>query len=203
MKERPILFSAAMVRALLNSTKTQTRRVFSPYMLKLMDAAAELGEVSHFLNAPKLEPNDLSYIEGFCPYGGVGDRLWVKETFSAHGSFGTAGRIVYRADIPDGREPNRMHWKPSIFMPRAASRISLEIVRVQVERLNTISEADALAEGCAIDKGHVYAVAGAEYFGHRTAVGCYMTLWGQINGPGSWAINPWVWVVEFKKVSCP
>jgi hypothetical protein len=189
-----------MVRALLAGQKTQTRRVFSPYTQKLFRAAASLGECSSFMDEGKLHENDTPYVLDFCPYGAPGDCLWVKETFSAHGAFSDAGRKAYRADFPDGKEPHGLHWTPSIFCTRKASRITLEITAVRVERLNDISEADALAEGCAIDAGHVFKVRGAEHFGHRTAVGCFQTLWAMINGAGSWSVNPWVWVIEFKRV---
>jgi hypothetical protein len=126
--------------------------------------------------------------EGFrCPYGEPGARLWVRETFTAHGAFGTDGRIAYRADASGGKEPHGLNWKPSIFMPRKASRITLEIVGVRVERLQDISERDAIAEGVERD-----AMCGP--------CSWYQMIWEKINGKGSWAKNSFVWVLEFKRI---
>ncbi len=184
MKDRPILFSAPMVRAILAGHKTQTRRIVK---LPLIDP--DFGcEIAGCETASVLRQSP-----SICPHGQPGDRLWVKETFSAYGCFGVDGRIVYRADIPDGKQPNGLHWKPSIFMPRKASRIKLGITDVKVERLQDISEADALDEGCPGD---------CEYHGHPTqkCSDWYRILWESINGPGSWAANPWVWVITFTRV---
>lgn len=134
-----------------------------------------------------------------CPYGQEGDRLWVKETFGVNSQ---PGVYSYRADWCDGvKHVNK--WKPSIFMKREASRITLEIVRVRVERLQFISQSEALAEGI-----HRFEVNECEYFHWRkeapteehftSAVMAYRDLWHSINGPESWAANPWVWVIEFK-----
>lgn len=218
-KERPILFSAPMVRALLAGNKTQTRRLLSAYDEKFLRCAAEAGEISDFLSWGSPEDNDHSYIEDVCRLGKAGDRLWVKETFSAHGAFGTDGRIVYRADIPSGEEPHGLRWTPSIFMPRKASRITLEITAVRMERLQRISEEDAGAEGVtptrfgcdfasgasgAIDSLSAPAV-GMEFpgYGQLTRITpynrrAYHELWGEINGHDSWDRNPWVWVITFK-----
>jgi hypothetical protein len=198
MKERPILFSAPMVLALLAGTKTQTRRAFSPRMEKLMRAAAAMGEVSHFLDEGSMQPNDLDYVRSFCPYGQPGDRLWVRES---HWWFKdecdhetgyyppalTADDVEYRAD----GESKRHGWRPSIHMPRWASRILLEITSVRVERLQDISEADALAEGVP----HSLNLPGGRFAREN-----FEHLWWTINGDGSWESNPWVWVVEFKRV---
>jgi hypothetical protein len=128
-----------------------------------------------------------------CPFGAVGDQLWVRETFA--GDYGCG--FIYAADHPnsdirkgdlDDGEQTLRRWTPSIHMPRDASRITLEIVGVRVERLNDISEADAMAEG--VTKGPLDPW-------QSTA---FMRLWESINGPESWAANPWVWVLEFKKV---
>lgn len=141
MKERPILFSGPMVHALLDCTKTQTRRVVKHIPM--------LGEPISWCSAARAENPGWVHIVGdyrkFCPYGTPGDRLWVKETFSANGAFGDNGRVSYRADIADGKEPHGLHWKPSIFCTRKASRITLDVTAVRVERLNDISEADAKA----------------------------------------------------------
>lgn len=185
MKERPILFSAPMVRALLAGTKTQTRRVaknlpheseyepglFSMMVVrdgKLMEATGGVG---------MLKP--------LCPYGQPGDRLWVRETWTEW-----EGTFLYRADF-EGCEV-AWKWTPSIHMPRKSSRITLEVTAVRVERLQDISEEDAKAEGAG---GERYIGQGFDHCVHREA---YRTLWNDINGPGSWDANPWVWVVEFK-----
>jgi len=142
MKERPILFSAAMVNAILSGRKTQTRRVVKPMSRKAG------GEYTGWV-LPEYRTD--------CPYGQPGDRLWVRETFGSmiRNVGGTPHeKLAYRADDPnavmcyssEGMEVP-IKWKPSIHMPRWASRITLEIVSVRVERLNEISEQDAIAEG--------------------------------------------------------
>lgn len=190
MPERPILFSAPMVRALLADTKTQTRRVVNPL------TADRINHCPGFLE-------DLLYVS--CPYGQPGDRLWVRE---AHWWFKdehdpvtgyfppklTAEDVEYRADGDDGRKV----WRPSIHMPRWASRITLEITGVRVERMQDISEADALAEGIRLLNGR-YTFNGGMHES-RTARDSFRALWESINGAGSWDANPWVWVVEFKRV---
>jgi hypothetical protein len=154
MKERPIIFSDAMVRAILDGTKTQTRRIVKPPLEQNTPAVA-------------------------CPYGKPGDWLWVRETWAEQ-----AGDVIYRAT--DTTE--RKLWKPAIFMPRWASRITLEIESIRVERLQDCSRADAMAEG---------------YPAKNMADGpdpleWYATLWNNINGLGSWDANPWVWVISFR-----
>lgn len=140
-----------------------------------------------------------------CPYGQPGDRLWVRETFSAHGAFGDAGRIKYRADFDDGKEPHGLHWKPSIFCTRKASRITLEVASVRVERLKCISEENAKAEGALFHDGRPIGHHGWRHdvnhsYVYESARESYMHLWQSINGAGSWAANPWVWVIEFRRV---
>lgn len=209
MKERPILFSGPMVRALIAGTKTQTRRLakFLPYHEGLNLQASSLVLGNYCTGSPKsgwvLRSKQGSCWTDrtkplHCPYGMPGDRLWVKETFSDHGAFGDTGRKAYRADIPDGKEPHGLHWKPSIFCTRAASRITLEVTAVRVERLNSISEADAIAEGVDIN-GAVGYVPASESMGPARYQ--YANLWSDINGAGSWDANPWVWVVGFRRVS--
>lgn len=179
--DRPILFSGAMVRALLAGTKTQTRRVVKP------DGKYRLDLVAPADGGPSR-----------CPYGAPGDRLWVRETWNTFE--GWAG-YFYAADDhsfgigadddPDHIAEHAVRWRPSIHMPRAVSRITLEITAVRVERLQDISEADAWAEGIPGDLLHR-----AQGWAPRA----YQFLWEQINGPGSWDANPWVWVVEFRRV---
>lgn len=162
LKERPILFSAPMVRAILDGRKTQTRRVAKP---------------------------DAKENEHKCPHGERRDRLWVRETFAP-----VSGGAIYRAD--GERQPGSCcgcAWKPSIFMPRVLSRITLEITEVRVQWLQEISEEDALAEGCSRWKG----VPGD---GEQSAVQAYVKLWDSINAKKHpWVSNPWVWAITFKQ----
>jgi hypothetical protein len=188
-KERPILMSAPMVRATLDDSKKQTRRAFSPYMLRLMECAIGVGECSDFLSEGKLHGNDLSYISDFCPYGQIGDRLWVKETYSQPG-----GKIHFRADEQvDHSEVFK--WRPSIFMFRYLSRILLKIEDVRVERLQDISAADCCAEGIP--------AADAQLGSDASWRLAYQRLWESINGPESWKANPWVWAITFKRIQFP
>ena len=216
MKERPILFSAAMVRAILEGKKTQTRRVVKPRKDLSFGCLLQPHELAGEVNAG-------DYMN--CPYGKPGDRLWVRETWCGqldsytsqliYNEDGNIYKCLYRADgehvvlddgdgftkhNKDGSEASP--WKPSIHMPRWASRISLEITGVRVERLNDINESDARAEG--ITDG------GCTNCGNPEPCGCaspspdardsFINLWEQINGPCSWIANPWVWAVEFRRV---
>ena len=189
------MFSAPMVRALLAGIKTQTRRVVkkSEFWPASTVRAAILETRG---TAMAVDAYRCTYgPEIKCPYGMPGDRLWVKET---HWRDDEDGAILYAANLDDCSVVDqnkhetgspRYNWKPSIFMPRAASRITLEVTGVRVERLQDISEADAQAEGI-----------------RETAPPLrdfrleYSDLWASINGDGSWHMNPWVWVIEFKVV---
>ncbi|TCK39684.1 hypothetical protein B0G84_5024 [Paraburkholderia sp. BL8N3] len=211
MKERPILFSGPMVRALLDGSKTQTRRVLKnqpPEDVSPITVAHYEPTVINWRGEE--EPGSVIFgaysADGEwgskCPYGEPGDRLWVRETF-AHMYRGNAAPEMRRDDdvvyCADGFTPDEYvygSWKPSIHMPRWASRITLEVTRVRVERLQDISDADAEAEG--ID--FLRRVPDAdETLAPRQL---FMCLWDSINesrGLG-WNANPWVWVVEFKKL---
>ena len=148
-----------------------------------------------------------------CPYGVPGDRLWVRETFAAPWGLdykfpGGESGIFYRADNRQDF-PDDGTWTPSIFMPRKLSRITLEIVNVRVERLQDISEADVIAEGVKTSIGsgmiegeicYQFTTSSAYIRGKTGAVMAYQDLWESLNGPGSWLKNPWVWVLEFKKL---
>ncbi len=207
--DRPILFSGPMVRALLAGTKTQTRRIVKPRpagdlrwggwitcsTTREDEGKAMWGEGDHLDRAHRVR----------CPYGQPGDRLWVRETF-AHTHLGD-GSGMYVFPVADPRTDYGGPWKPSIHMPRVASRITLEITEVRVERLQAISEADAKAEGITngehdpgIDKGGKpgWCYGQDKYAG--TPRHAYELLWESINGPGSWDATPWVWVVSFKRV---
>ena len=197
MKERPILFSAPMVRAILAGTKTQTRRVAK------LTASGHVKEPGGHRRWHPADP-DAAHA---CPYGQPGDRLWVRETW-AYGIHAMAakrdedGPFVYAADgTTQGRLCDR--WRQSIHMPRWASRITLEITSVRVERLHDISEADAIAEGCIQNPNGYYQGGPHKVIGLKqmaTAVRAYRDLWESINGPSSWDANPWIWVVEFRRV---
>lgn len=190
-KERGLIFNGEMVRAILDGRKTQTRRVLTPRQLRMIEAAASAGEC-YPLNSGQRHENSQSYYREWCPFGKTGDRIWVRETFNVD-PYGYS----YRADgdwIGDMKRNGAFgcdeKWTPSIHMPRWASRILLEITDIRVERLNDISECDAKAEGaptecCVIGDKH--------FLGFRS-------LWKTIYGEESWRANPWVWVIEFKRV---
>lgn len=224
MKERPILMNGAMVRAVLDGSKTQTRRV-----VKQLDPA--MGACTTGNDGL---PMPVCWAYGgpvlHCPYGKPGDRIWVRETWGviSHAwdeacnlidwapdrpataisemPFGQgyySGHVIYAADgafewsgDDDGDGDPRSAWHPSIHMPRRASRILLEIVSVRVERLNDCSDADARAEGTPGGHGVI-----PSYNYHATPSEHFSHLWESINGAGSWAANPWVWVIEFKRVA--
>lgn len=191
MKERPILMGAPMVRAILAGTKTQTRRVVKPPRNRPAFVLLDHGN-----GWWPYQSDDGMEHPYTCPYGKPGDRLWVREAFMHEpadycweASVSIPCRpasTVYRADFHESQPGEG--WKPSIHMPRSLSRILLEVTAVRVERLQEISEADAMAEGCYTDPA-------------CPAYDAYRSLWDQINGPSSWDANPWVWVVEFKRVT--
>ena len=195
MTDRPILFSAPMVRALLDGRKTQTRR-----MIKARgDCCLFDGSWS---DCYVLDPGNAEWRARSIRFA-VGDRLWVKETWRAHraydqyrpGLIGTESRIWYEAD---GRDNCDQHGKgrPSIFMPRWASRLTLVVTDVRVERLRTISEEDAQAEG--VDR-LVMDDSGAFYAGFPEGTyRCgFAGIWTHINGAEAWEANPWVVAVSF------
>lgn len=205
MKERPILFSKSMVRALLAGTKTQTRRICKPAMAHSLSHVVEVPdpqERGQVYNGTTFGDEEGS-IQFTSPYGGVRDRLWVRES---HWWFKdecdhetgyyppalTADDVEYRAD----GESKRHGWRPSIHMPRWASRILLEITAVRVERLQDISEQDAAAEGVATWAPGALSPESL----NADPSDQFRWLWCSINGPDSWGANPWVWVVEFKRV---
>lgn len=215
MKERPILFSGAMVRALLAGTKTQTRRVVKPQPRRV-DGGVPFGDAPAWAHA---EPGSAMMR---CPYGKPGDWLWVREAWQhsnhPYGPYDEDCMVFYRADFlddvhgPDGEKSPEGHyrtWRPSIHMPRTASRIVLEIKSVRVERLQDISEADAIAEG--IERADDFfdcrcwraydEPKGSDVVFPDDPIGSYASLWMSINGPGSWDANPWVWALEFRRLN--
>jgi hypothetical protein len=198
MTERPIIFSAPMVRAILAGTKTQTRRVMRDQPCKLLDY--NRGALSIRVRGAVYQAFSPEFPPVRCPYGQPGDRLWVREAWSRDEEDGS---LFYRADVGTGNEADDWQrniddgasgyrWKPSIHMPRWASRILLEVTCVRVERLHDISEADANAEGV---KHSLHLPGG------RFARENFAHLWWTIHGDGSWDANPWVWVVEFRKAT--
>ncbi|WP_205710763.1 hypothetical protein [Hydrogenophaga crocea] len=214
MIERPILFSAPMVRALLAGTKTQTRRVLKadvpPGAQRVIRPFAD-----ERLQWAATDPHDMEQGQLLlgdaprCPYGQPGDRLWVRENLAydserghyyAATELGTLGNpsgrtyVDYDNETPATGLPARSI--PSIHMPRWASRITLEVTGVRVERLQDISATDCWAEGIEEIRS-----AGDEHGDLRgSVVEDYQALWEDINGPGSWDANPWVWVVEFRRL---
>lgn len=189
-RERPILFSAPMVRAILSGAKTQTRRIVKP------DGKYRLDLVCPPDGGPSR-----------CPYGMPGDRLWVKEQTIKVEDRGWIGPVYTESDEgrqamdwgygepddPDHIPPHAIKRRPSLFMTRAMSRITLEVTEVRVERLQDISEADAMAEGAP------WGACGSPQEGSRKAG--FAKLWDSINGPNSWDANPWVWAINFKRLA--
>lgn len=192
MKARPMLMSAPMVRAILAGNKTQTRRVVKPQPQRV-DGGVPFGDAPDWAHA---EPGCAVMR---CPYGKPGDRLWVRETWNTSANVlpPISEPYIYAADLgPTGVSRWAASWKPSIHMPRAASRITLEVTGVRVERVQDISVADAIAEGVNIHPDHHSKPRESIY----SPVQAYRDLWESINGTGSWEANPWVWVVEFKRL---
>lgn len=178
MKERPMLFSAPMVRAIIDGTKMQTRRAFSG---KLLRAWASEGWAT-------------GYRRHSCPYGSPGDKLWVRETWAP-----ATDRTWYRAT--DGEQGPPLGWKPSIFMPRWASRITLDVVHVRVERLREISHNDAKREGAMAWAKESNLKCEPRDEPLSLAQLAFSHLWESINGAESWSANPLVWVIEFKRAN--
>lgn len=201
MRERPIIFSGPMVRAILDGRKSQTRRV------------ARLTYGGHLRKGHRRwHPGDPEAVLA-SPYGVAGDRLWVRETWAPGWTFsGSDPCVFYRAEGPDAKAPDSLCWRPSIHMPRWASRLTLEITEVRVQRLQEISEEDAKAEGVeAYVIGH-----GSVGYHPETLEGLwdsahfregFAVLWDSIQlqrkAPSglSWADNPWVWVITFSEES--
>lgn len=226
MKERPILFSAEMVRAILEGRKTQTRREIKFDKEMFADPTFSYGENGHsgagyYVSEYEYPEEGSDFVK--CPYGKVGDRLWVRETFFEEVHPDTVqpiGKYHYAATCDyevmkvdgDGWQQFRKNgdeaspWKSPLFMPRHASRITLEITNVRVERLQDISEEDAIAEGA--KDLNINFFRKVENLPEKWPTKDldsprfdFATLWQSIKGEGSWAKNPWVWVIEFKPIS--
>lgn len=249
MKERPILFSGPMVRAILDGRKTQTRRIVNlkghagqqvPLRFKYTIAGwwnvCEGEERSITIGGEKIDGGLIGSIK--CPFGKTGDRLWVRESWWNANSYPYplhsdgepvshwSNLVKYAADGNPENTPNRhypdglrggkysapdpwamWHKRPSIHMPRWASRINLEITGIRVERLQDILEEDAKEEGIK-ELGNCtppdYSMTEKQYsngsaVGFKTAKDAFKDLWESITGPSSWDLNPWVWVIEFKR----
>lgn len=208
MKERPILFSGPMVRAILEGRKTQTRRVVKPQPFMVLSAADWHSRAMSGVDPYGCRPMGSHVLEEMgatCPHGTVGDRLWVREAWGLWDTLPNDGperaRIFYRSTDSDLHECRHQLWRPSIHMPRWASRITLEITGVRVERLQEISDADCRAEGCC---HRSWNVTDWKHPHHECdwsiERGNFASLWSSINGPESWSANPWVWVIEFKRL---
>ncbi|BEV15092.1 PmgT [Herbaspirillum sp. DW155] len=216
MRENPLLMNGPMVRAVLAGNKTQTRRIAK----NVVDVHARTGEPLAGLDSagPRVP----------CPYGQVGDLLWVRETWApdppADGTWAytswagckgsklmdiperyrTPDHCMFAADYP--LDAKRWVWKPSIHMPRWACRILLEVTGVRVERLQDISNADCWAEGIEEVDGTLDPLKICELA--KRMGRCiddpsptFAALWESISGPGSWDANPWVWVIEFRRIT--
>lgn len=197
MKERGMIFNGEMVRAILDGRKTQTRRIMknqpagdypdTPALIR--SAGGGFQWYGHYGESSIFN----------CPFGAVGDRIWVRETWAEAGA-GAPDLKLYRADYPEHvpthyenvPPADEIRWTPSIHMPRWASRLTLEITGVRVERLRDLSEDDAKSEGITPPSGGV--LPGWEYRIN------FRELWMSIYGSDNWEANPWVWVIEFKVV---
>ncbi len=212
MAEKPILFSGPMVRAILDGRKTQTRRVVKhdPFFGKpdRGNAFVDGGPQSPYLHNPQDggEYGDET-VQRVYPAYQVGDTLWVRETWA---EFDKPPKVEYRADCDhyeyglatirrdDLAVPRVIdRWRPSIFMPRWASRIALEVTDVRCQRLQEISEEDAVAEGCS---GHDGEGPYISAFGGRRIINNFAALWDTLNAKRGygWDSNPWVWAYTFK-----
>lgn len=228
VRERPILFSAPMVRAILDGSKTQTRRPIKSPAKNMQRAGMQV--LQH------REPGDSWYgdrvwsmrnrmgvwgdythekLLALCPFGAPGDRLWVREAFAliwpgeAEPENVRENAVEYRADGDESRfpgewppetrdDPDRPRWRPSIHMPRWASRITLEVTGVRVERAQDVSDDDILAEG--VTREVVAEMLGCHPGSIPTLQDAWRLAWMHIYGAESWEANPWLWVIEFRRV---
>ncbi len=212
-KERPILFSAPMIVALLDGRKSMTRRQIRiddmPLTAKqvgkrqrgIPSNASNVRLLGEYLKCDAPDGSATASCRVTCPYGFIGDTLWVRETWWHNESIPGANGVAYRADGEMPRHMEGSRWRPSIFMPRWASRITLEITGIKVERVADISEDDAKAEG--ISTSVVDPCPRGEPFNAKnygTARDAFADLWRIINGDASWESNPWCWCISFKKV---
>lgn len=227
MKTRPILYNGEMVRATLDDRKTNTRRVMKPQPIHepgIWTHPKMTGDHDIWVDPESMALDILESDNVLCPYGVPGDRLWVRETHTfVADSLQTQAGVVYRADshiewikgdapqlngktVYNVTKPDVWKWRPSIHMPRWASRITLEVTDVRVERVQDISERDAIAEG--FDDARMFLEGEADLVPTQKELKCpllvwrFHNLWDSINAKRSygWDTNCWVWVVEFKRV---
>jgi len=209
MKERPILFNTEMVKAILDGRKTMTRRVLKPQPYMERGVIRWQPRKGYDLN---IEHLNQSLINKLCPYGQVGQRLWVRETWNVYDigydNYNGGWEVGYPLSyIPKEKprqcclsyyatddDPTVSNWRPSTHMPRWASRITLEITEVRVERVQEITEEDANAEG------NPFPRMGGK--GSLPPIWWFKELWDSLNAKRGygWEVNPWVWVLDFRKV---
>jgi len=212
MKERPILFSGPMVNAILSDEKTQTRRVVTPQPKPFVQSTPDRHSPKHsqpYLDAYCGEAKTYENPRGMgrdwcwwtrddrpgatvarCPYGFPGCRLWVRETWA---EFPSDGDWIYRADHVEDLT-DKLRWQPSIFMPRRASRLTLEVTEVRVQRLHEISQEDIEAEGV---------IPACERAKCTCSRDMFRPIWDRLNGKRApWLSNPWVWAITFRRTKC-
>lgn len=238
-KERGMIFNAEMVRAILSGQKTQTRRIMKsqPYQSKSRkgdywfscNKMQSMVHVSDFIPGNSAIPDAHEFFSKCCPFGAIGDRIWVRETWMPDAPrdgtwpsvefYGCKGAPLSMIPTRFKKPEHCIHraswcgermigWKPSIHMPRWASRILLEITNVRVERLNDISEQDAIAEGIDTDwlaesQDNYDCIADHNMTGRLTAKGHFSYLWQSIYGDDKskcWEKNPWVWCISFRRL---
>lgn len=207
----PILFSTPMVQAVLDGRKTQTRRV-----IKKQPDLKRHRQIKRAVILDGKSRETWIYDDGVslrqdsvkCPYGQPGDVLWVRETFVSYNVPVKHPKVdeieyEYKAD----ETPVKFRWKPGIHMPKAACRIFLKVKSVRVERLQDISETDAIDEGIEREPGLPFVVRWKDYLNTDEELefpeSSFSTLWKSINGSESWDANPWVWVIEFERIERP
>lgn len=211
MTERGMIFNSEMVRAILDGRKTQSRRIMNVQpenselgLRRVVESKNGIDDGKYFWSqsdATGLKSRSKPFA---CPFGAVGDRIWVREAFRVHSRATDVATLVYKASERNSwtEQTHRVpvavcnkpatpeKWTPSLHMPRWASRILLEITDVRVERLKSISDRDALREGCSA----------ADMKSGDCVADVFARLWASIYGSDSWNANPWVWVIEFKRV---
>lgn len=218
MKERGMIFNGEMVRAILDGRKTQTRRIVKPQP-ELTKSSGFSWKGAVFGSGSDDRETNRNFAHVKCPHGKPGDRIWVRETFQGplfdfdqmdsyckdSTPFEKPEFCVYQADGKPAPEffdaDDNLHccWRPSIHMPRWASRILLEIIHIRVERLNSISQADAIAEGAPQSHPSIDCVS-REYGFPDFSRSWFGQTWQHVYGEESWQANPWVWVIEFKHI---
>lgn len=229
IKERPILFSGPMIQAIQDNRKTMTRRIVKPQPVGMdgLHCGTPSSFDAYDLTDDDDRPTGFGFRTETgiwpCPYGKPGERLWVRETFleldhdhwhypgkprdwiEPYSGKGRRNACAYRADCDAEAERCRIElgyrkWKPAIHMPRWTSRYDLELVSVRVERLQWITYDDIAAEGindAVVDQTIIQTAASYSMTVRRYL---FSSLWEKINGAGSWEADPWVWVIEFKRV---